>query len=165
MRAGDVVLVDTTLLIEAHRTDCLAALAVGYRLQTVEKCVEETQNGTVTRSLTDRMDETLLRRQLDAVHSVTDHDRARVAAVGGPVIDDGERDLWAHALGRIDTWILCGPDRASMRFGVRANQRDRLVALEPLLKVIGHTPKEALREHYRQPWLDDVINKAVLGIL
>ena len=165
MKPGDIVLVDTTLLIEAHRTECLAALAVGYRLQTVEKCVEETQNGTVTRSLVNRIDETMLRGQLDAVHSVTDRERARVAAVGGPVIDDGERDLWAHALGRTDAWILCGPDKASMRFGVRANQRDRLVALEPLLKVIGHTPKTALREHYRQAWLDDVVTKALLGIV
>ncbi len=165
MKPGDIVLVDTTLLIEAHRTGCLAALAVGYRLQTVEECVIETQNGATTRAVVQQIDETLLRSQLDAVHAVTDSDRARVAAVGGPIIDDGERDLWAHALGRTDTWIVCGPDRASMRFGVRAKQRDRLVALEPLLKGIGHTPKEALREHYRQAWLDEVVNKAVLGIL
>lgn len=165
MQPGDIVLVDTTLLIEAHRTGCLAAIAAGYRIQTVEKCVEETQNGATTRTVAQQIDEKLLRSQLDAVHTVTDADRTRVAAVGGPIIDEGERDLWAHALGRTDTWILCGPDKASMRFGVRANQRNRLVALEPLLKAIGHTPKEELREHYRQAWLDEVVNKAVLGIL
>jgi hypothetical protein len=165
MQPRDVVLVDTTLLIEAHRTGCLAGLTTGYRIQTVEKCVEETQNGATTRTLAQQINEMLLRTQLDAVHTVTDADRARVVALGGPIIDEGERDLWAHALGRTDAWVLCGPDRASMRFGVRANQRDRLVALEPLLKAIGHTPKEALREHYGQAWLDEVVNKAVLGIL
>ena len=50
------------------------------------------------------------------------------------VLDPGERALWAHALTRNDDWILCGPDKASLRFGVRLGFRERLVALEALAR-------------------------------
>ena len=29
------------------------------------------------------------------------------------VLDRGEASLWAHALGRGDDWVLCGPDKAA----------------------------------------------------
>ena len=165
MKTGDVVLVDATLLIEVHHAGCLSALAAGFRLQTVEVCVRETQDGSLSRSPEHRIDETQLRSVLDAVHAVTDGERARVAALGGPILDDGERDLWAHALGRVDAWLLSGPDRASMRFGYHADMRSRLVTLERMLRVIGHTPKTAIRDHYREAWLDDLMTKCVLGLL
>ena len=34
-------------------------------------------------------------------------------------LDPGEQALWAHALGRGDGWLLCGPDKARVRLGVR----------------------------------------------
>jgi hypothetical protein len=165
MKAGDIVLVDTTLIIEAHNTGCLTALAAAFRLQTVETCVRETQDGSATRADHLRIDEGELRAQINAVHAVTDAERAVVAAIDGPILDDGERDLWAHALARTDAWILCGPDKASMRFGYKASMRARLVTLEALLREIGHTPKVPIRAHYRQEWLDDVMTNCVLGLL
>ena len=39
------VLVDTNVIIECHRAGAWAALAGGYAVETVEKCVEETQTG------------------------------------------------------------------------------------------------------------------------
>ena len=63
-------------------------------------------------------------------------------------LDLGERSLWAHALTRADAWVLCGPDKASLRFGVRLGFRDRLVALEGLFKDAGHKPGAALKENY-----------------
>jgi hypothetical protein len=165
MQAGDIVLVDTTLIIEAHNTGCLPALVKGFRFETVEQCVIETQDGSLTRAADKRIDEAQLRSGLNAVYAVTDAQRAAVAAIGGPALDAGERDLWAHALGRTDAWILCGPDRASMRFGYKANLRDRLVTLEALLAKLGHTPKVAIRDHYKQAWLDDLMQRCVLGLL
>ena len=52
----------------------------------------------------------------------------------GISLDPGELDLWAHAITRNDAWILCGPDIASLRFGLRLGVRDRLVSLEGLLE-------------------------------
>ena len=52
--------------------------------------------------------------------------------------EQGEACLWAHALRRGDDWILCSPDRASLRGGVRLGFRERLVSLEGLLDDVGH---------------------------
>ena len=34
-------------------------------------------------------------------------------------LDPGKQALWAHALGRGDGWLLCGPNKARVRLGVR----------------------------------------------
>jgi hypothetical protein len=164
MQRGDIVLVDTTLIIEAHNTGRLPALTQGFRFETVEECVIETQRRSEGRPPELRIDEARLRGQLKDVHAVSDAERAAVAIIGGPALGPGERDLWAHALGRDDSWILCGPDRASMKFGYHAKARDRLVALEALLAVLGHTPAIPIRNHYTQAWLDDLMQKYVLGL-
>ena len=77
-----------------------------------------------------------------AVRPVGDAERA-AATLSAPdiVLDIGEHSLWAHALARKDGWVLCGPDKASMRFGVRLGYKNRLVALETLLTDAGHRPK------------------------
>jgi hypothetical protein len=90
-------------------------------------------------------------------------EQAAFALRPGPPIDDGERDLWAHAIGRSDEWTLCGPDRASMRWGYENGYRDRLISLGRLFADIGQRPK--LRRHYEQAWLDEVMRKLVLGVL
>ena len=61
--------------------------------------------------------------------------------------------MWAHALTRNDAWVLCGPDKASLRFGVRLGFRERLVALEWLLDGVGYRPKPDLRPAYTSKWL------------
>jgi hypothetical protein len=78
-------------------------------------------------------------------------------------LDVGERSLWAHALTRSDAWILCGPDKASMRFGVRLGLKDRLIALEALLGDAGHRPKEALKLAYTTKWLEKVLGELFIS--
>ena len=39
IESGAVVLVDTNVIIEAHRTGAWAALVGGYSVETVEECV------------------------------------------------------------------------------------------------------------------------------
>ena len=113
------VLVDTNVIIESYRVDSWRALAGGYRAETVEECIAETQAGARRRRPEHRIDETGLRGSLSAVHSVSELERATLALrVTGIVLDGGEESLWAHALGRNDAWILCGPDRASLRYGI-----------------------------------------------
>jgi len=69
------------------------------------------------------------------------------------MLDKGEKALWVHVLARSDAWVLCGPDKASLRIGVRLNLRDRLVALERLLDDAGFRPKTPFKGAYRQDWL------------
>ena len=150
------VLIDTNVILEAWRVDAWRALRGGYALETVEECVVETQTGFQNRRPEQQVDREALLAALKAVHKVSDAERAAALIRDGEIamLDEGEKALWAHALARPDAWVLCGPDKASLRIGLRANLRDRLVALERLLDDAGFRPKTPLRTAYRRDWLD-----------
>ena len=120
----------------------------------------ETQTGFQLRRKEEAIDLAELRESLAAVHSVSVRKRAELALRKGSIaLDEGEEALWAHALGRDDAWLLCGPDRASLRCGIRLGQRERLVALEELLARVGHRPSKALRPAYTKKWHDRVVGQ------
>ena len=153
------VLVDTNVILECWRVGAWRALASGYTVATVEDCVTETQTGFQRRRNEQRIDGAALRQSLAQVHEVTPAHLAAAIVRDESIsfLDIGERHLWAHALTRTDAWVLCGPDRASLRFGIRLGFRDRLVALERLLSDVGYRPREALRPAYTTRWLDTVL--------
>ncbi len=158
------VLVDTNAILESFRVGSWRALSGGYAVETVEDCIIETQTGYQRRSPEMQIDAAELRASLKAIHPVIDAQRA-VVAVRAPdiALDVGERSLWAHALTRSDAWVLCGPDKASMRFGVRLGLKDRLIALETLLSDAGHRPKEALKPAYTAKWLDKLLGELFMS--
>lgn len=157
------VLVDTNTILEGHRIGCWRALAGGYRLETVEECITETQTGPLNRP--DRIDEATLRASFGAIHGVTPLELAQVALMPGPHLDAGENALWAHAIGRSEAFVLCGPDRASMRFGIENGHRDRLVSLEHLLAEIGERPPAGMKDHFGDAWLRQVAVSIIMGTL
>ena len=164
VRPGAVVLVDTNVIIEAHRTGAWSALVGAYGVETVDDCVTETQTGFPRRPREQWIDVGDLQASLAAVHHVADSERAEFAVrVSDIALDRGEESLWAHALGRVGTWFLCGPDRASLRVGVRLRLRDRLVSLEELLEKAGHRPKHALKPAYTRKWIDHVASEMVVS--
>ena len=158
------VLVDTNAILEGFRVGSWRALSGGYAVETVEDCIIETQTGFQRRSPEMQIDEAELRATLKAIHPVIDAQRA-IVAVRAPdiALDVGERSLWAHALTRNDTWVLCGPDKASMRFGVRLGLKNRLIALETLLSDAGHRPREALKPAYTAKWLDKLLGELFMS--
>lgn len=161
---GGVVLVDTMVIIEAHRTACWRALTARYAVETVETCIAETQTGSQRRRPEAQIDPAELRKSLAAIRDVSDAERAALF-VHDPTssnLDAGERDLWAHALTRDDAWLLSGPDTSSLRFGVRLGLRDRLVALETLLEAIGHRPRVALPRNYTRAWHAETVGRIAL---
>jgi hypothetical protein len=81
----------------------------------------------------------------------------------GAGLDPGELDLWAHAITREDAWLLCGPDIASLRFGVRAGCRDHLVSLESLLEDVGFHAKGNLRANYTEKWHASTLSRLVIA--
>ena len=164
MKAGDIVLVDTNVIIEGHLASCWAALTGAYRVETVEECIVEAMTGDYDWNGT-RPPESKLRVSFNAIHGVSNLELAEVKLAGGASLHPGEQALWAHALARNDAWILCGPDRASMRFGYEQNQRDRLVSLGALLQQVDFKPPKPLRSQFEQRWLQDVVTKLILGIL
>ncbi|MBR0689900.1 hypothetical protein JQ594_28595 [Bradyrhizobium manausense] len=158
------VLVDTMVILECWRVNAWKVLSGGYAVETVEDCVIETQTGFQRRREEQRVDQAALTGSLRAVHKVG---RAELAGVlvRDPLaanLDHGERSLWAHAIARPDAWVLCGPDKASMRFGVRLGLRSRLVALEGLLSDAGHRSGSPLRENYTSKWLDRTLAEMIM---
>lgn len=162
--ARGIVLVDTNVIIEGHRTGSWRALAGGFQVETVTDCVTETQTGLQRRRPEQRIGEAELRGSLAAVHDVgkIEHAIAVTRDASIAVLDAGERALWAHALGRQDAWLLCGPDKASLRLGVRLGFRERLIALETLLDRVGHRSKIALKEHYTSRWLAHYLGQLII---
>ena len=158
------VLVDTNVILESHRVGAWRALAGGYDVETVEDCVTETQTGFQRRRPERRIDAGELRASLAAVHSVEDREGAELAIrVADVALDAGEASLWAHALHRDDAWVLCGPDKASLRCGVRLGFRDRLVSLERLLADAGYRARTVLRPAYTGKWLDQTLGELALA--
>lgn len=158
------VLVDTNAILESFRVGGWRALAGGYGVETVEECMTETQTGYQRRQPEQQINGAELRASLVSVHSVGDLELARVAVSAPDIaLDLGERCLWAHALTRADAWVLCGPDKASLRFGVRLGLRERLVALEGLLEAIGYRPRIDLRPAYTRKWLEKALGELFLS--
>lgn len=153
-RHNGPVLVDTNVILECWRVGAWRALVGGYSIETVEDCVTETQTGFQRRRPEQQIDVSDLRKSLARVYPVTDIEHAAAAVADETIayLDVGERALWAHSLIRGDAWVLCGPDKASLRLGIRLGFRDRLVALERLLEDVGHRPRAALRQNYTSRW-------------
>ena len=156
------VLLDTNTILDAHKMGAWAALHNGYQLETVEDCVTETQTGFQRRKPEEQIDPVQLRKDFKAVNEVDDSQRTGVLVnADGIALDPGELSLWAHALMRKDAWVLCGPDKASLRFGVRMKCRDRMISLERLLTEAGRSTK-GLDEKHTTKWLDRVLGEFVL---
>jgi len=158
-RHTGTVLVDTNVIIECWRISAWKALAGGYDLETVEMCLIETQTGMQRRRPEEQIDRDVLLATLKAVHPVDSTQKASALVRDSqiPFLDAGEQLLWAHALTRSDAWVLSGPDRASLRVGIRLGFRDRLVSLERLLGNVGFKPKLDFRPAYTQKWLEHTL--------
>jgi hypothetical protein len=162
-RHGGSILVDTNVIIEAHRIAAWKALTGGYDVETVEMCAIEIQTGLQRRRREQQIDYAALVASLHAVHAVSKAERAAALLRDEQMrfLDAGEQMLWAHALTRTDAWVLCGPDKASLRVGIRLGLRDRLVSLERLLTDAGFRTKK-LRDAYTQRWLDQTLSQLAL---
>lgn len=157
------ILVDTNIIIEAVRTDCWRALSGHYDLVTVAECAVEAQSGVPgDRGYVPVADEDLRRLR---VVPVSNTERARLAlACDAASLDQGERDLWAHANAREDDWQATCADQAAVRIAVQLGWGDRLVSLERLLRDAGVPIPRSLRGHYRESTLSSWRTKFRLGM-
>lgn len=158
------MLVDTNVILECWRVGAWHALTGGYLVETVEDCVMETQTGFQRRRVERQVEATELRRSLAAPPHAVSEAQLAAALLKAPDIylDVGERSLWAHALTRKDAWVLCGPDRASLRFGVRVGHREQMRSLEELLDQVGHRVKGGLPRQFTGQWLQNVLSEFVV---
>jgi len=155
MQRGQVVLVDTNIIIEAVRTRCWNALTSSFTLETVDKCLEEARTGDPMRRDYVPVDEKTL-NDLSKVHPVTPLEfmRLAVALPAANELDAGERELFAHTMGRKDAWIATCADRAALLAAFNLGWKDRMVSLETLAHFAGAKPD--LKHHFTERWLSDV---------
>ena len=78
-------------------------------------------------------------------------------------MDPGEHDLlaYAHASSQ-DAWVLCSPDKASVRAAVKLGLGDRLRALDSLVDAVGVRPSPSLLRQYTTAWLTSFRTKVIL---
>ncbi|MDP9412499.1 MAG: hypothetical protein M3Q08_00010 [Pseudomonadota bacterium] len=160
--ADGPVLLDNCAVSACAEIGAWNALVARFRLETVTEVAVEAATGFQHRQIIDPRE---FRTQV-TVHNVEQNDRLAAASEYSELagLDDGERDLWVHALGRQDAWVLCGPDAASIRFGVRAGHAEKLISLEELLEVMGYQPKVKLKVHFTKKWLRERIDQFSLDM-
>lgn len=163
---GQVVLVDTNVIIESHRTGCWTQIAGFFRVETVEKVIEETQTGFQNRRPEQHIDEYVLRSTFHKVVGVSDEQRARFNLdYGHPALDPGERDLLVYAESLAgDAWLLNSPDMALVRFAHDRRWLDRLVSLESMAAHLKARLNQDLAHNYSERWLSERKTKLILGI-
>ena len=148
------ILLDTNIIIEAVRTGCWDGLRGHYELVTVEKCREEARSGIGRTPGYVTIEDRHLNKNIMIVRA-TELERARLATAcpDVAVLDDGERDLWAHAYSLKDDWEAATADRAAVRVAILLGWGDRLVSLETLVNSGGIRLKKNLKTQYTSKWL------------
>nr|WP_281720301.1 hypothetical protein [Nitrosomonas nitrosa] len=159
---GDIVLVDTNIIIEAHRAKCWKAVVNAFKIQTVEKCCEEAATGD-KRSADHVAIDVEEMKKVVAVHSVELADLALMETeLAEPDrIDIGEKHLLAHALGRTGVWYLSASDRAAVKAGSELKLLEKFVSLETLANAVGMSPQ--LKKHFTEKWLSALRTEIIMG--
>lgn len=167
------VFVDTNVILEAFKTGCWAAICDRYAIETVEKCIEETQTGDPDDPRRVHVDRDTLVAGLEGRHNVSRRDLAALILKHPHCqgLDDGEQHLlaWMQANGvASDSLILISTaDKAAIVATNKMGLIDSLVALETIARDAGvaRGPLDQLAGHYSGGWLDEVKTKIRLGII
>lgn len=166
VRRGDFILVDTNVIIEAHRVNCWPAMASQFKLITVEKVIEETQTGHQNRSPEQNVHEAELRAGFHQIRTVSRRQLAKIDLdYLGHGLDDGEHHLMALASSLEDVaWLLNSPDKGTIRFCSRAGWLDRLISLEAMADTLGLPHGRRLRGNHTEGWLRRQVNQFRFGL-
>jgi len=152
----DIVLIDTNVILEAHRVNCWNALAGRFKLVSVEKVIEETQTGYQNRAPEQTIDAAKLIASFHHIENITELERADfILHYNGIHLDDGERDLAIYALRlpAVPVWYLNSPDRASVNFAGTQKWLDRVVSLEEMADHVGYRANCRYGQNYTKSWL------------
>ncbi|MDN7126923.1 hypothetical protein J6J34_00865 [Pseudidiomarina sp. 1ASP75-14] len=167
MNRDDLILVDTNVIIEAHRVSILNEMMGCLNLATVDMCIIETQTGAQNRDPKFTIDEMLLREKMK-IYSPGDEQilLASMQYSGIADVDDGERHLLTQAslLLGAEVWFLSSPDRHPMRLAIEYGWRDHLVSLEQVYRLANASRKVTLRDNFTETWHQRVCAEFVLNV-
>jgi hypothetical protein len=163
IKGKERVLIDTNVIIEAHRARCWKAIANRYQLETVKMCLDETQHGKGSRA---NYIEVSLESVADrvVVHSLEEIERVSAALIPGfEVLDKGEFELMALVVARKERCRICSPDAAVVRLAFQLGLSDQLVSLEELTEASG--AKVDFRRNFTKGWQGEFVTRLKLGVL
>lgn len=167
--AADIVLIDTNVIIEAHRLGCWSHLADSFELHTVTRVLEETQDGYNNRAGNPIPYFPLK----SSFHHVEDVSVVQVlrCSIANPdcnimSLDDGERDLivYASSLDQ-NCWLLCSPDKAALKTLNALNQLDAAISLESMLNVTSLRIADKLKTNFTEKWHMTTKTSIKMGML
>ena len=153
-RPQGIVLVDTNVIIEAHRLRCWNRIAGSYEIITSNECIEECSRGRQSRTGYVKIEIPKLKSQVRGF-KVKDIDRARLELKlqSRVDLDQGEKDLLALFLTIRSNYMICSSDKAALRAGYILGIIDKYISLEELVFQVGQS-KVRFREQYTQRWLE-----------
>lgn len=165
---------DTNVIIECFRIGVWGELSRGHQLETVDEVVTEVMTGDA--GLRDRVtvDRTLLLGGLSKPpHAVVKRDRDRLMLLypHGPLLDPGERDLFAylnaHELPLAPLIVIGTADKGAIAFSHLPGWLDQLISLEELLAAVK-TPRAKLATlgtQHQASFLSQVRTKVRMGVI
>jgi hypothetical protein len=162
---GDVVLLDTMVILEAHRCHCWKGLHMAFSLESAERCLQElTPKRAGSRQGFVEVDAEAVRGVMK-VHDVSQRDLAelRLKLMNLPDVDEGEEALLAHALQRTDAWLVSAPDKALIRALSKFKLMDRYVTLEEMSRVGGCRPARDLERQHTAAWISEKRTQLLMG--
>ena len=172
MGTRPAILVDTNIVIEAVRVGAWERLRAHESVVTVGRCCEEALSGKPGTPGRGPVTESHLAPPL-TVYEVSPVERALllVTCEAAGTLDDGERDLLAHALTRrekggnpTDEFVIVCADQAAVRAAIAMGLGDHIVSLEEVLRDAGVKFDGELKRHYTRRCLHDWKTKHALGI-
>lgn len=142
-------MLDTNVIIEAHRTGCWNAVAKGFALETTKECAEEARRGN-------KRDPNYVAVELSGKSNVVTvepswYDAVKARSVFFSLLQRGEQELLVYAYHDRSLQWASTADTAAVRAGYELGVLDRFVALEELAALVGARPK--LRRHFTLAWL------------
>lgn len=156
------ILMDTMVIIEAHRVGAWKAMVNKFHIETVNQCVQELDTGNLRQENPVHVDTDSLGIQVNAV-SDSERTALTLKCPAAANLDDGERDLLAYAVTLSNVFYLCGPDKAFMRVSHILGLLDRFIPLESMLD--GNPGKKQVKRHYTEKWLNEEKTKIKLDIV
>jgi hypothetical protein len=161
---GSRIFVDTNAIYGAHRFGVWNALRNAYKLETVEKCLEEvTRMDKHGHRLVDR-DRDELAAEFVVIHKVTYKETLALQHViqGRVDLDVGEEHLLATAWQQKHAvWYLCGPDFATVNAMHLLKIIDKMCSLESLADATGMRGK--VKDQWTEKWLNGKRTDLELG--
>ncbi len=167
------VFVDTNVLLEAFRVGAWSRFGRSYSVETVEKCVEETQTGDpLARGRID-VSSQQLREGLGRIHAPSKKDRASCLLKYPRLqtLDSGEQHLrvWLllHEKLSDGTLSIATADKAAIVACGDLKCLDCVLSFEKMLRGCGtpHEIVDRLGKQHQESWLSGVKTKVRLGII